>query len=72
MKLCPYCKQDYLWWINIGDFVHHAVWCPECDTLWRNADEVTAGVGHDIETFVAALGKNLDWKDIDRLATFGD
>jgi hypothetical protein len=61
MKLCPYCKQDDLWFAAIVGVDDNAVYCGECDTVWGNREAVIDGNGKNFSRFMAAYGKEVDW-----------
>ncbi len=64
MSICPYCEQGNLWRVSIAGVDENAVMCDECDTVWKQDEEVVYGNGKNFKGFMAANDRETDWQAI--------
>ena len=62
--ICPYCEQDRVWRVALGDdepngFPH--AFCYECDTFWENGEVINDRSGMTFKFYLEERGKKLDY-----------
>lgn len=67
MVICPYCRQDCVWEVNIRDHQGSVYMCLECDTVWLASDEISDQKGLNYEDFMVQRGLNADWNAIAKI-----
>ena len=64
MRVCPHCRQDYVWEVTIRDLPGTFYMCLECDTVWMTPGDVSDEKGQIFETFMEQHSLKADWKAI--------
>jgi hypothetical protein len=72
MRVCPFCKQDYVWEASTPEYSGSFYLCFECDTVWTSLQEMAEGNGQGIEFFMAARGQVVDCKAISKIRQVND
>ncbi len=65
--ICPYCGQDYIWWVLLKQINQQALMCSECDTVWTAPLGKLNETGRNFEDFMAARGQKADWREVVKL-----
>lgn len=65
--ICPYCGQDYVWWVLLKQIGQQALMCPECDTVWIAPWGRLNETGWNFDDFMATRGQNADWGEVVKL-----
>ena len=69
MKIRPYCGQDYVWNVRLETAPEFAFrMCFECDSVWREGEDVSDQQGANFEQYMTDLSLSADWKRLEKVS----